>query len=68
MHLIAALGEFCRKTGTTLGVIRDAVAAGQQRVMTRIVEQAVDPGEIAPERLSSASPASRLTCWGWTLC
>lgn len=48
-HLIASLGEFYRETGTSLASLRDTVAAGQDSLMSRIVQRAVERGELPPD-------------------
>lgn len=52
VHLVAALGEFFRQTGTTLGGLRESLLAGHVSGMTQVLDRAVERGEIPPDRLT----------------
>ncbi|MEU3183558.1 TetR/AcrR family transcriptional regulator [Streptomyces sp. NPDC006923] len=51
-HLMAHLGDFFRETGTSIASLRETAAAGQEDIMGKIVERAVERGEINPDKLS----------------
>lgn len=51
-YLVTGLGEFYRETGTSLASLRDSVADGQESVMSRIVDRAVERGEVDPDKLT----------------
>ncbi|MCR6649937.1 MAG: TetR/AcrR family transcriptional regulator C-terminal ligand-binding domain-containing protein [Cellulomonas sp.] len=53
VHLVAALGEFFRETGTTLGGLRDGLLAGHVSGMDQVLDRAVERGEVPGIRLDT---------------